>query len=255
MRAKKSLGQHFLRDENIARKIVESLDAEGAGNVLEVGPGTGILTRYLFERYPDTHVLEIDPEAWHYLRERFPGQGERIIRGDFLTSDLLERLKPPLSIIGNFPYNISSQIFFRVLQYRNRVKQVVCMIQKEVGDRIRSPHGPKTYGILSVLLQAWFDVEYLFPVGPKVFSPPPSVQSAVIRLKRNNRERLDCDEDLFCRVVKTAFNQRRKILRNSLKGHFTIPGPEQKIFSMRPEQLPVSGFIELTSTLESRKST
>ncbi len=249
VRAKKSLGQHFLRDENIARKIVGSLDAGIPGAILEVGAGTGILTRYLFEQYPDTHVLEIDGEAWQFLQERFPGNRDRIIQGDFLKSDLMDKLESPLSIIGNFPYNISSQIFFRILANRQKVGQVVCMIQKEVADRIRSPHGSKTYGILSVLLQAWFDIEYLFSVGPKVFHPPPKVLSAVLRLKRNSRKYLDCDEDLFFRVVKTSFNQRRKTLRNSLKGHFIIRDPGQKIFSLRPEQLSVDSFIELTGLL------
>ena len=171
---------------------------------------------------------------------------DRIILGDILKTGLLERLDSPLSIIGNFPYNISSQIFFRILESRQKVGQVVCMIQREVADRIRSPHGSKAYGILSVLLQAFYDIEYLFSVGPQVFSPPPKVQSAVIRLKRNQTPRLECDEDMFFKVVKTAFNQRRKTLRNSLKALFELPEPGTDILSLRPEQLSVERFVELT---------
>ena len=246
VRPKKSLGQHFLRDENIARKIVNSLETVTAGSVLEVGPGTGILTGYLFEQYPGAYILEIDPEAWQYLQAQYPMHSDRIILGDILKTGLLERLDSPLSIIGNFPYNISSQIFFRILESRQKVGQVVCMIQREVADRIRSPHGSKAYGILSVLLQAFYDIEYLFSVGPQVFSPPPKVQSAVIRLKRNQTPRLDCDEDMFFKVVKTAFNQRRKTLRNSLKALFELPEPGTDILSLRPEQLSVERFVELT---------
>jgi 16S rRNA (adenine1518-N6/adenine1519-N6)-dimethyltransferase len=249
VRPKRSLGQHFLRDENIARKIVDSLDPVEQGNVLEVGPGTGILTRHIFDRYPRAHVIEIDWEAWQYLQDQFPRHSERIIHGDFLKSDLPERLPAPLSIIGNFPYNISSQIFFRILEFRQKIRHVVCMVQKEVADRIRSSHGSKTYGILSVLLQAWFDIEYLFTVKPGVFTPPPKVHSAVIRLARNNTRRLDCDEEMFRHVVKTAFNQRRKTLRNSLKGQFEIRDPGRDIFGLRPEQLPVERFVELTRIL------
>ncbi len=250
VRPKKGLGQHFLRDENIAKKIVLSLEADISNTVIEVGPGTGVLSKYLYEHYPEMFVLEIDREAWDYLLKKFPEHQERIILGDFLKSDLLNRLEAPISIIGNFPYNISSQIFFRVLENRHKVEDVVCMIQKEVADRISSPPGSKVYGILSVLLQAFYDIEYLFSVGPTVFNPPPKVQSAVIRLKRNSIEKLACKEDIFFRVVKASFNQRRKTLRNSLKGQFTIPDPVPEIFSLRPEQLPVEKFVELTNLLE-----
>lgn len=249
VRPKKGLGQHFLRDRNIARKIVDSLDAPPSGSVLEVGAGTGILTGYLLEKYPRLYVVEIDREAWDFLQGSFPGDRDRILLGDFLESDLPEKLPAPLSIIGNFPYNISSQIFFRVLSLRQKVEQVVCMIQREVADRIRAPHGSKTYGILSVLLQAWYGIEFLFPVSPSVFMPPPKVQSAVLRLRRNSVTSLPCDEDLFFKAVKTAFNQRRKTLRNSLKGQFTIPDPGMDIFSLRPEQLPVEGFVQLAQLL------
>ena len=250
VRPKKRLGQHFLRDENIARKIVRSLEAASSDSVLEVGPGKGVLTKYLFEKYPGLHVLEIDREAWEYLQDAFPQQRERILLGDFLKSDLIGTLPPPLAVIGNFPYNISSQIFFRILAYRQNVQQVVCMIQKEVADRIRSPFGSRTYGILSVLLQAFYEIEYLFSVGPKVFHPPPKVQSAVLRLRRNPLEHLACNEELFFRVVKTAFNQRRKTLRNSLKASFKIPDPGLPVFDLRPEQLPVGGFVELTALID-----
>lgn len=249
VRPKKGLGQHFLRDENIARKIVQSLDAVKTSSVLEIGPGTGILTGYLLENYPGLYIIELDEEAWTYLGDRFPLQEGRAVHGDFLKSDLLDRINPPVSIIGNFPYNISSQIFFRILEYRQKVEQVICMIQKEVAERIRSPHGSKTYGILSVLLQAFYDIEFLFPVSPHVFNPAPKVQSAVLRLKRNKTARLACDENLFFRVVKTAFNQRRKTLRNSLKGHFEIGDRGLKIFDLRPEQLSVGDFVELTALL------
>lgn len=254
VRPKKGLGQHFLKDENIAKKIVLSLEAGTGESILEIGPGTGVLTKYLFEAYPGLLVQEIDHEAWDYLRERFPEHKDRIIQGDFLKSDLIEEISGPLCIIGNFPYNISSQIFFRVLEYRQKVGQVVCMIQKEVAERISSPPGSKVYGILSVLLQAFYEIEFLFTVPPGVFDPPPKVQSAVIRMRRSTTASLGCDEDVFFRVVKTAFNQRRKTLRNSLKGHFRIPDPVPELFSKRPEQLPVEEFIELTILLLSSQS-
>ena len=249
VRPKKSLGQHFLRDGNIARKIVQSLEAGSETAVLEVGPGTGILSQYLFEKYPEVQLLEIDKEAWAFLQERFPEHLDKIILGDFLKLDISGSYSGALAIIGNLPYNISSQIFFHILTHRQRVGQVVCMIQKEVADRIRSPHGSKKYGILSVLLQAYYNIEYLFPVGPKVFDPPPRVQSAVLRMKRNKTDKLSCDEELFFRVVKAAFNHRRKTLRNSLKGHFLITDPGLEIYSLRPEQLPVERFVELTTML------
>ncbi len=254
VRPKKALGQHFLRDKNIARKIVDSLEGEFPGGVLEIGAGTGVLSGYLFEKFPDVHLVEIDKEAWEFLQLHFPEHAEKIVLGDILKSDLLSRMGSPLALIGNFPYNISSQIFFRVLESRHQVEQVVCMLQKEVAERIRAPHGSKTYGILSVLLQAFYDIEILFSVGPQVFDPPPRVQSAVIRLKRNATDKLDCDEKIFFRVVKAAFNHRRKTLRNSLKAEFNIPDPGKDIFSLRPEQLPVEGFVELTGLVEIIKS-
>jgi 16S rRNA (adenine1518-N6/adenine1519-N6)-dimethyltransferase len=249
VRPKKSLGQHFLKDENIARKIVGSLEHERVASILEVGPGTGVLSKYLFPLGKPINLIEIDRESCDYLAGQFPDRSGSIHCGDFLKDDISSLLVRPAAVIGNFPYHISSQIFFRILENRQVIDQVVCMIQKEVADRIRAGHGSRTYGILSVLLQAWYDIETLFRVPPQVFDPPPRVQSAVIRLKRNRKEHLDCDEALFFRVVKAAFNQRRKILRNSLKGHFQLPGTALEFFPLRPEQLSVDQFITLTSLL------
>ena len=212
VRAKKALGQHFLTDQDIARRIVGALQGSP---VLEVGPGMGVLTQYLDNT--NLKVIEIDKESVVYLRKHFPELGDGLIEGDFLKMDLGNVFPGQFSIIGNFPYNISSQIFFKIIDNRDLVPEVVCMIQKEVAERIAEKPGTKTYGILSVFLQAWYDIEYLFTVGSGAFNPPPKVQSAVIRLTRNSRTSLSCDEKLFKTVVKTAFGQRRKTLRNSLK--------------------------------------
>ncbi len=247
---KKKLGQHFLKDQNIARKIVGSLEAH-VPDVLEIGPGMGILTRFLVQRPGvNLHVIEIDPESVLYLKEHFPELAPRIFPEDFLTWD--SRQLPDLfCIIGNFPYNISSPIFFRILELRQRVPEVVGMVQKEVGERLCSVPGKKSYGILSVLLQAWYQTELLFVVPEQVFIPPPKVKSAVVRLKRNDRERLPCNEELFFQVVKTAFNQRRKMLRNSLKSlACPLPG---KFAGERPEQLTVDDFITLTQMIENNQ--
>jgi 16S rRNA (adenine1518-N6/adenine1519-N6)-dimethyltransferase len=247
VRPKKKLGQHFLKDKNIARKIVDSLGAT-VPNVLEVGPGMGVLTRYLLERPGfNLHVIEIDAESVEYLKSHFPELTERIHSRDFLKWDAAE-LPDLFSIIGNFPYNISSQIFFRILTWRNRVPEVVCMVQKEVAERLSAPHGSKTYGILSVLLGAFYDIEYLFTVSEQVFIPPPKVKSAVIRLRRNPVEKLHCNEELFFRIVKAAFNKRRKMLRNSLS-ELELEIPEQ-FAEKRPEQLSVADFIRLTKMVE-----
>jgi 16S rRNA (adenine1518-N6/adenine1519-N6)-dimethyltransferase len=247
IRPKKKLGQHFLKDQNIARKIVDSLGTT-VPNVLEVGPGTGVLTRYLLERKElNIHVVEIDTESVEYLQNYFPELNGRIYSRDFIKWDAAE-LPELFSIIGNFPYNISSQIFFRVLTWRNRVPEVVCMVQKEVAERLSAPHGSKTYGILSVLLGAFYDIEYLFTVSEQVFIPPPKVKSAVIRLRRNPVEKLPCNEVLFFRIVKAAFNKRRKMLRNSL-GELELEIPEQ-FADKRPEQLSVADFIRLTKMVE-----
>jgi 16S rRNA (adenine1518-N6/adenine1519-N6)-dimethyltransferase len=250
VRAKKDLGQHFLKDTRIARKISLTLTGSGYDSVLEIGPGTGMLTRYLVERnFPDFRVIEIDNESVHYLRLNFPYLNE-IIRGDFLTLDIRSNFPGKLAVTGNFPYNISSQILFRILDHRDMIVEVTGMLQKEVAERICAGPGTKKYGILSVLLQAFYKAEYLFTVHENVFSPPPKVKSGVIRLRRNNVERLDCDESLFFRVVKVCFNQRRKTLRNSVRSSFGLKREDYPDFHLRPEQLTVSRFVDLTSWIE-----
>ena len=326
VRAKKALGQHFLTDMRIAGSIVDALVCEGAGmrmNVLEVGPGMGVLSGRLLERKElNLKLVEIDGESVEYLKKHFPGIDGRLIQGDFLKMDLRglfggeeipgqarnddekaarkdgrtgdgnagtmmeekaarkdgEGKEAQFAVIGNFPYNISSQIFFKILDHKDLIPQVVCMIQKEVAERIAEKPGSKTYGILSVLLQAWYDIEYLFTVGPGCFAPPPKVHSAVIRLRRNGRTDLGCDEALFKRVVKAAFGQRRKTLRNSLKplwGEVAAKGQNRQdglgraekparqddkleaseffadpVFDLRPERLSVEDFVALTRLFE-----
>jgi 16S rRNA (adenine1518-N6/adenine1519-N6)-dimethyltransferase len=244
VRAKKNLGQHFLKFKTIAQNIVESLQADNVNKVLEIGPGMGVLTQFLLQNKSyETSVVEIDRESVEYLNQHFPELKNRIISDDFLKLNLNNYFTEPFSIIGNFPYNISSQIFFKVLEYHNQIPEVVGMLQKEVAERLAAPPGSKTYGILSVFLQAYYDIEYLFTVNEDVFSPPPKVKSGVIRLTRNNTEKLNCDEKLFKRVVKMAFNQRRKTMRNSLGS--MIHNNELKanpIFNMRPEQMGVAEF-------------
>jgi 16S rRNA (adenine1518-N6/adenine1519-N6)-dimethyltransferase len=254
VKAKKSLGQHFLKDQNIARKIVSSLKAEETADVLEIGPGMGVLTRYLLEnKQYKTQVVEIDQESIAYLRLHYPGLEGSIIAGDFLALNLSELFNGKFAIIGNFPYNISSQIFFKVLEYRNQVTEVVGMIQKEVAERLAARPGGKTYGILSVLLQAFYHIEYLFTVSEHVFAPPPNVKSAVIRLHRSSTIDLGCNERLFFNVVKTAFNQRRKTLHNSLKPLMKKPFLHE-MMQKRPEQLGIKEFIELTNLVERHNS-
>jgi 16S rRNA (adenine1518-N6/adenine1519-N6)-dimethyltransferase len=252
VRPKKHLGQHFLRDNEIARKIVDSLNLQNCQNILEIGPGMGILTTYLLD-FPENKlwVIDIDRESINYLHERFPQLKGRIIQGDFLKNDLTEIPDGDLALIGNLPYNISSQIFFRLLDLKNVVPEMVCMIQKEVAQRLASPPGNKTYGILSVLLGAFFDIEYLFTVAPESFNPPPRVDSAVIKLTRNNTKKLACDEKLFFRVVKQGFQNRRKTLRNALKP-LNLPEQinEHPFLSLRAEQLSVADFVALTSKIE-----
>ncbi len=247
VKPKKSLGQHFLTDQNIAIKIVGSLGGH-IPDVLEIGPGTGVLTRFLLDRSEiNLHVIEIDRDSVKYLHENF-GELKNIWEEDFLKADIATKFAGNFSIIGNFPYNISSQIFFKVLAMRDRVPEVVGMVQKEVAERIAGKFGKKTYGILSVLLQTYYDIEYLFTVSEHVFEPPPKVKSAVIRLKRNNRTGLPCNEIFFVKVVKTAFHLRRKMLRNSLKG--ICESLPREFAEKRPEQLSVEDFIELTCTIE-----
>ena len=285
VRAKKSLGQHFLTDLSIAQRIADSLTApvtpgdstgdtgsstssgkDGAGqtDVLEVGPGMGVLTQFLLQR-PELNLkmVEIDRESVDYLLVHFPQVNGALIEADFLKLRLETFFKGKFCIIGNFPYNISSQIFFKILDYKESVPQVVCMIQKEVAERIAEKPGSKTYGILSVLLQAWYDIEYLFTVGEGAFNPPPKVKSAVIRLVRNSRKELGCDESLFKAVVKTSFNQRRKTMRNSLRPIVSAKASRegwneeqvsaflsQPVFDLRPERLGVEDFISLTHSLQ-----
>lgn len=258
VRAKKALGQHFLTDLNIARKICDSMSggtADQPATVLEVGCGMGVLTQFLLQRNDVvTWGAEIDSESVEYLHEHYPDFAPRLIEGDFLKMDLRERFEAPLRVIGNFPYNISSQIFFKVIENRDLVPECVGMIQREVAVRIAEPPGSREYGILSVLLQAWYDIEYLFTVGEKVFNPPPKVKSAVIRLKRNGTTQLGCDEALFVKVVKASFGQRRKMLRNSLKSVFgDFGGAEHPFFTQRAEQLSVSDFVELTNWVAEHK--
>ncbi len=252
VRPKKYLGQHFLTDPAIAGRIVGALDCSPGDTVIEVGPGTGILTAHLLER--DIHLLpvEVDPEAAQHLKQKWPVLEEMLIEGDFLKLNIDAFIHGPFHVIGNLPYNISSQILFRVLEYRDRIPSVVCMVQKEVADRIASPPGSREYGILSVLLQAYFDVQNLFTVKPGSFFPPPKVTSGVLRLKRNKTLHLSCDEKLFIRVVKGTFNQRRKMIRNSLKAILPHLDIDDEILSKRPEQLDVSEFVKLTGYIESK---
>lgn len=251
VRPKKFLGQHFLKDLQIAQRIADSLDIFPDIPVIEVGPGMGVLTQFLTDR-KDLTLIEIDRESVPYLKERFPSLANNIVEGDFLQLDLSTIYPDKFCVIGNYPYNISSQIFFKVLDYKNQIPCCSGMLQKEVAERIASKPGKKAYGILSVLIQAWYDVEYLFTVDPSVFNPPPKVNSAVIRLIRNERQTLDCNEKLFKSVVKTTFNQRRKTIRNSIK---PLLGKDceicsDPIFNKRPEQLSVKEFEALTNLIE-----
>jgi len=246
VKPKKHLGQHFLTDQNIALKIVDSLD-DSSENILEIGPGTGILTDIILEKNPSHFkVIEIDRESVIYLKKNYPKLD--IHEGDFLRFPLDTLFENQFSIIGNFPYNISTQILFKILDHRNLVKEMVGMFQKEVADRVMSPPGNKTYGILSVLIQAYYDLDYLFTVSPGVFHPPPKVNSAVIRLKRNNILQHECNEKLFFALVKKGFNQRRKTLRNSLKP-FTFDDNSKvtELLTKRAETLNYKDFIFLTT--------
>ena len=260
VKAKKYLGQHFLKDEAVAKQISDTLTFEGYHNVLEIGPGTGVLTKYLLQNEINLVAMDLDSESITYLNQNFSlehpeilgnNNSFKVIEADFLKFDLTTLFgSEPFAIIGNFPYNISTQIVFRMLEYRHRIPEFSGMFQKEVAERICAQEGNKTYGILSVLTQAYYSAEYLFTVKPEVFDPPPKVQSGVLRLKRKENFTLDCDEKLLHRVVKTAFNQRRKTLRNSLK-LFDLSDilKEDTIFDQRPEQLAVADFIGLTKKI------
>ena len=246
VKPKKNLGQHFLRNEDIARQIAESI-VSSPKNVLEIGPGMGVLTKYLIDQgYENFNVVEIDRESVEYLQQHYPALREHIWSKDFLTLDLANLFEQNLTIIGNFPYNISSQILFKVLDYKELVNEVVGMFQKEVAERVAAKPGNRQYGILSVLLQAFYDIEYLFTVDEHQFFPPPKVKSAVIRLTRNPDKQLHCAESLFKQVVKSAFNQRRKTLRNSLSQfEFSDEYRQDPIFTKRPEQLSVQEFEQI----------
>ncbi len=246
VRAKKRLGQHFLKDLSVAQHIADSLPAGCSLPLLEIGPGTGALSQFLLKLPNCLTAIEIDTESVEYLAHYYPNL--HVVEGDFLKMDLATLFEgQQFAVVGNFPYNISTQIFFRLLDYRDRIPCLVGMVQKEVAERIAAPHGSKTYGITSVLLQAFYDIEYLFTVSEHVFDPPPKVKSAVIRLTRNATKQLDCDEHLFTQVVKTAFNQRRKTLRNSLKPLLQGAACAEPVFDLRPEQLSVDDFVALTN--------
>lgn len=247
VKAKKHLGQHFLKDENIAFKIADSLSHD-TQQVLEIGPGTGVLTKYLLKKQFDTfYAVEIDRESASYLRSHYPEFEAGLMEADFLKMDIGQLFTGQFSVIGNFPYNISSQIFFRILEHHEKINQAVGMIQKEVAVRLAAKPGKKDFGILSVLLQTWYNIEYLFTVEPQVFIPPPKVQSAVIRLTRNQRTNIPCDEKLYLQVIKTAFNQRRKTLHNALKPMGDYNG---EFAGKRAEQLSVEQFIALTLEMQ-----
>lgn len=253
VKPKKFLGQHFLKDLQVAQDIADTIDTCPDIPVLEVGPGMGVLTQYLLHKERPVKVVELDFESVAYLKENFPQLGDNIIEQDFLKMDLSELFgNQPFVLTGNYPYNISSQIFFKMLDYKDLIPCCTGMIQKEVAERIAARPGNKTYGILSVLIQAWYSVEYLFTVHEHVFNPPPKVKSAVIRMTRNSTRKLGCNEKLFKQIVKTTFNQRRKTLRNSIASILdkTNPLSADPIFNKRPEQLSVEDFIELTNRVE-----
>lgn len=252
VRAKKHLGQHFLKDLDVARRIAECIPFDGSMPMLEIGPGMGVLTQFLLKNpHINLKVVELDHESVEYLQVHYPTL--QIIEADFLKLDLKTIFPDTFSIIGNFPYNISSQIFFKLLENKDSIPYLAGMIQKEVAERIAAPAGSKTYGILSVLLQAYYSIDYLFTVHEHVFDPPPKVKSAVVRLTRNDVKNIDCDEKLFKTVVKTAFNQRRKTLRNSLRPLVEKDNPMylDSLFDKRPEQLDVKAFIDLTNRVAS----
>ena len=251
VKPKKALGQHFLTDANIARQIVDALTAKEKSPVLEIGPGTGILTALLLRKNFNLKAIDVDVDSVHFLRKKYPEFQASMIEGNFLKINIDHLFSTEFSIIGNFPYNISSQIFFKVLDHKDQILEIVCMLQREVANRIISPPGNRTYGILSVFLQSYYDMEKITDVSPDVFSPPPKIWSSVIRLKRNQKIQLQCNEKLFRSVVKMSFQMRRKTLRNALKGlnlPASITGLE--LLSKRAEQLTVSDFESLTDLIE-----
>ncbi len=253
VRPKKHLGQHFLTDRKIAKRITDLLNAHDCDLILEIGPGEGVLSQFLADRKEKKlKLIEIDPESVQYLREKYGELSDSIVEEDFLTSDI-GNYGNKIALIGNFPYNISSQILFKVLDYKDQVEEVVCMLQKEVAVRLASGPGNKQYGILSVLLQTWYDVSIAFHVGPGAFFPPPEVHSTVMRLKRNSRRSMECNHELYKKIIKTSFNQRRKMLRNSLKSILVNLDAEVPYLKKRPEELSVEQFIELCRSVEGVK--
>lgn len=255
VRPKKFLGQHFLTDLMIAQRIADTVDVCSDIPILEVGPGTGVLTQFLMLKERDLKVVELDRESVPYLKEHFPSLAENVVEADFLTMNLQEVFDGRSFVLtGNYPYNISSQIFFKMLENKNLIPCCTGMIQKEVAERLAAAPGSKTYGVLSVLIQAWYDVEYLFTVDEHVFNPPPKVKSAVIRMTRNQRQELGCDERLFRRIVKTVFTMRRKMMRNGMKQILGNDHPllAHSFLTRRPEQVSVEEFIELTNTVNSQ---
>lgn len=256
VRAKKHLGQHFLVDKNICKKIADQFQFhQGCKRALEVGPGTGALTEFLLQNPEiDLSVIDVDIESIEYLRQHYPTLGDKIHKRDFLKVDLQEIMETePFAVVGNFPYNISTQILFKCLDYRNQIPEIMGMFQKEVAVRVAEKPGSKQYGIISVLLQAFYDIEYCFTVDEHVFNPPPKVKSGVIRCTRNKRGALPCDENLFIAIVKAGFNQRRKTLRNSLKKLINNPAFDHEFLNLRPEVLSVEDFIFLTQQIEQHR--
>ena len=250
VRAKKKLGQHFLNDENIVKRSVEAILELDAQNILEIGPGMGVLSKYLYQEDFNFRAVEIDLESVAYLSDHYPEM--EVLSGDFLKMDSQLTIQDNMFIVGNFPYNISSQIFFKMIEHRDKVPGLVGMIQKEVAERLKEKEGTKVYGILSVLLQTFYNVEYLFTVQENAFTPPPKVKSAVIKLTRNERKSLPCDEKLYFRLIKESFGQRRKMIRSSLRQHM-VNLPDCRFLTERPEQLSVDDFIELTLAVEGSK--
>lgn len=256
VRAKKHLGQHFLKDKNVCKKIADQFKHhQGVTNAIEIGPGMGALTTFLLEdETTKLTVLDLDQESIDYLQVHFPQLEGRIVYGDFLKLDLVKLMgSEPFAVLGNFPYNISSQILFKCIDYKDQIPEIMGMFQKEVAQRVAEKPGSKTYGILSVLLQAYYDIEYCFTVDEHVFDPPPKVKSGVIRCTRNSRDNLPCDEKLFKQVVKMSFNQRRKTIRNSIKALIKEGHPENEMLQLRPERLGVEAFIELTNWVEANR--
>ena len=255
VKAKKHLGQHFLTDENIAKNIVDALlEKDQSTTIIEVGPGTGVLTQHLILDCKNFFALDVDRESVEFLKNKYPNEQDKILLADFLETDLAVLAGNKYNVIGNFPYNISSQIMFKVLENKDEVNIVVGMFQREVALRLAEKPGSKVYGILSVLLQAFYDIEYLFTVNENVFNPPPKVKSAVIRLTRNQVKKLDCDEVLFKKIIKTTFNQRRKTIRNSIRTLFNDNTIRHPLFDKRPEQLSVEQFVELTKFVQDNVS-